>query len=128
MRVSHRPGAGAGSGVPPGAGDAPGTGRAIGAGWTERSGIVRTAPRRAPAGRWPAGCRRGERAGTGPTSARSSTSKSAATLRRASSATGSADTRAAVARWLLFMSPPEVVSATGEGVADKEKSRDSGLQ
>jgi hypothetical protein len=96
--------------------------RAIGAGCTERSGTVRTAPVREPAGRWAEGRRTCGRRPAMVPSARSRTSISPARLRPCPCGAGAGDMRAAVARSL--MSPPEVMSAAGEGAADKEKGKD----
>ena len=85
----------------------------------QRNGADAAARGRRRGGRRP-GARRGGAGGSGPPSARSSTSKRAATLRPASRATGSAGTRAAVARSLLLMSPP------GSRVRDRGRCRGQG--
>jgi len=119
---------GAGAGARRAAGGATngtGAGRAIGAGRTERSGTARTAPERDPGGREAAGRRPGERE-PGTPSTRSRTSIRPARLLPASRIGRSANIRAAVPvrAVSLLMSPPAyVVSAAGEGAADKEKGR-----
>ena len=119
----------AGLGQPRGRGARPGSGGPSGAGCTERSGTrADRAPARAPAGRWAtSAAAAGGAACAGPPSARSSTSIRPARLRPAAGAVGSADMRAAAVRSLAaHVASSEVVSAAGEGAADKEKGRQRG--
>lgn len=90
--------------------------RAGGAGRTDRSGTGRAAVR------WCAGRWRGRTS-----SARSRTPISPASVPagvRPGRSARRAPAAGRAARWLLLMSPPEVVSAAGEGAADKEKGKD----
>jgi hypothetical protein len=104
-RSSAGAGAGAGAGRAGGAEtNGAGAGRAMGAGCTERSGTVRMAPERDPAGRWAPGRRPGMRL----PSTRSRTSIRPARLLPASCTDRSAVIRAAVPvrAVSLLMSPP----------------------
>ncbi len=93
--------------------------RTTGANCTERSGTDRTEARKALVCTGPVRCRNGLR------SARSSTPINP--VRDAAGSVEAAPSRAgdATVLSLLLISPPKSLSATGEGVADKEKPRQS---